>query len=31
VTDARREFHRRLSTRLIRENQAVALENLAVR
>ncbi|MGW1467129.1 RNA-guided endonuclease InsQ/TnpB family protein [Streptomyces sp. NPDC002308] len=31
VADARREFHHRLSTRLIRENQAVAVENLAVK
>ncbi|POM26664.1 putative transposase [Actinomadura rubteroloni] len=31
VGDARREFHHRLSTRLIRENQAVAVENLAVK
>ncbi|MEU6892453.1 RNA-guided endonuclease TnpB family protein [Streptomyces sp. NPDC046557] len=31
VADARREFHHRLSTRLIRENQAVAVEDLAVR
>ena len=30
VTDARREFHHQLSTRLIREHQAVAVENLAV-
>lgn len=30
VTDARREFHQRLSTQLIRENQAVAVEDLAV-
>ncbi|MER5227918.1 RNA-guided endonuclease InsQ/TnpB family protein [Streptomyces flaveus] len=30
VTDARREFHHQLSTRLIRENQAVAVEDLAV-
>jgi len=30
VADARREFHHKLSTRLIRENQAVAVENLAV-
>src|SRR6266567_2718060 len=31
VTDARREFHHQLSTALIRENQAVAVEDLAVR
>ena len=31
VADARRDFHHQLSTRLIRENQAVAVENLAVR
>ncbi|MBA9007185.1 putative transposase [Actinomadura cellulosilytica] len=31
VADARREFHHQLSTRLIRENQAVAVENLAVK
>ncbi|MFE5165585.1 RNA-guided endonuclease InsQ/TnpB family protein [Streptomyces sp. NPDC056697] len=30
VADARREFHHRLSTRLIRENQAIAVEDLAV-
>ena len=30
VADARREFHHQLSTRLIRENQAVAVEDLAV-
>ena len=30
VADARREFHHRLSTTLIRENQAVAVEDLAV-
>ncbi len=30
VTDARREFHHQLSTALIRENQAVAVEDLAV-
>nr|WP_239333594.1 transposase [Frankia sp. CiP3] len=30
VTDARREFHHYLSTKLIRENQAVAVEDLAV-
>jgi putative transposase len=31
VTDARREFHHRLSTALIRDNQAVAVEDLAVK
>ncbi|MBO0809323.1 MAG: transposase [Actinobacteria bacterium] len=31
VTDARRDFHHQLSTRLIRDNQAVAVENLAVK
>ncbi|MET9901242.1 RNA-guided endonuclease TnpB family protein [Streptomyces sp. NPDC006446] len=31
VADACREFHHQLSTRLIRENQAVAVEDLAVR
>ncbi|MFE2472077.1 RNA-guided endonuclease InsQ/TnpB family protein [Streptomyces mirabilis] len=31
VADARREFHHQLSTRIIRENQAVAVEDLAVR
>ena len=30
VADGRREFHHQLSTRLIRENQAVAVEDLAV-
>ena len=30
VADARREFHHRLSTKLIRENQAVVVEDLAV-
>ena len=30
VTDARRDFHHQLSTALIRENQAVAAEDLAV-
>ncbi|MGW0417620.1 RNA-guided endonuclease InsQ/TnpB family protein [Streptomyces sp. NPDC003015] len=30
VADARREFHHQLSTKLIRENQAVAVEDLAV-
>jgi len=31
VADARREFHHQLSTRIIRENQAVAVEDLAVK
>ncbi|MFE5406116.1 RNA-guided endonuclease InsQ/TnpB family protein [Streptomyces sp. NPDC056580] len=31
VADARREFHHRLSTKLIVENQAVAVEDLAVK
>ncbi|MFF9573134.1 RNA-guided endonuclease TnpB family protein, partial [Streptomyces sp. NPDC014685] len=31
VADARREFHHRLSTRIIRENQAIAVEDLAVK
>ncbi|MFH8573200.1 RNA-guided endonuclease InsQ/TnpB family protein [Streptomyces sp. NPDC017993] len=31
VADARREFHHRLSTKLIRENQAIAVEDLAVK
>jgi putative transposase len=31
VTDARREFHHQLSTKVIRENQAVAVEDLAVK
>ncbi|MFF9647570.1 RNA-guided endonuclease InsQ/TnpB family protein [Streptomyces sp. NPDC014622] len=31
VADARREFHHQLSTRLIRENQAVAVEDLCVK
>ncbi len=31
VTDARRDFHHQLSTALIRENQAVAVEDLTVR
>lgn len=31
VADARREFHHQLSTQVIRENQAVAVEDLAVR
>ncbi|MFJ3334932.1 RNA-guided endonuclease InsQ/TnpB family protein [Streptomyces sp. NPDC086766] len=30
VADARREFHHQLSTKLIRENRAVAVEDLAV-
>ncbi|BCK69215.1 transposase [Streptomyces libani subsp. rufus] len=30
VADARREFHHQLSTQIIRENQAIAVENLAV-
>ncbi|MFI8947902.1 RNA-guided endonuclease InsQ/TnpB family protein [Streptomyces sp. NPDC053750] len=30
VADARREFHHRLSTRLISENQGIAVEDLAV-
>ncbi|MGP3929981.1 RNA-guided endonuclease InsQ/TnpB family protein [Nonomuraea sp. KM88] len=30
VSDARREFHHQLSTKIIRENQAVYVENLAV-
>ena len=30
VADARREFHHQLSTTLIRDNQAVAVEDLAV-
>jgi putative transposase len=30
VADARRDFHQQLSTRLIRENQAIAVEDLAV-
>jgi putative transposase len=30
VADARKEFHHQLSTKLIRENQAVAVEDLAV-
>ncbi|MDI3421435.1 RNA-guided endonuclease InsQ/TnpB family protein [Streptomyces luteolus] len=30
VVDARREFHHQLSTKLIRENQAIAVEDLAV-
>lgn len=31
VADARREFHHQLSTRIIRENQTVAVEDLAVK
>ena len=31
VTDARREFHHQLSTKLIRENQAIGVEHLAVK
>ncbi|MFE5541428.1 RNA-guided endonuclease InsQ/TnpB family protein [Streptomyces sp. NPDC056519] len=31
VADARREFHHQLSTKLIRDNQAVAVEDLAVK
>ncbi len=31
VADARREFHHQLSTELIRDNQAVAVEDLAVK
>jgi putative transposase len=31
VTDMRREFHHQLSTALIRENQAIAVENIAVK
>ncbi|WP_369688709.1 RNA-guided endonuclease InsQ/TnpB family protein [Actinomadura kijaniata] len=31
VADARREFHHRVSTRLVRENQAIAVEDLAVK
>ncbi|MGY4923468.1 RNA-guided endonuclease InsQ/TnpB family protein [Streptomyces sp. 900105755] len=31
VADARREFHHQLSTQLIRENQSVAVEDLAVK
>lgn len=30
VADARREFHHQLSSKLIRENQAIAVEDLAV-
>ncbi|MEU4152421.1 RNA-guided endonuclease InsQ/TnpB family protein [Streptomyces sp. NPDC026659] len=31
VADSRREFHHQLSTKLIRENQAIAVEDLAVK
>lgn len=31
VADARREFHHQLSTQLIRENQAIGVEDLAVK
>lgn len=31
VADARREFHHQLSTKLIRENQAIGVEDLAVK
>jgi len=31
VTDARRDFHHKLSTKVIRENQAVTVEDLSVR
>ncbi|MGW7616132.1 RNA-guided endonuclease InsQ/TnpB family protein [Streptomyces antimycoticus] len=31
VADARREFHHQLSTRLVRDNQAVAVEDLVVK
>ncbi|WP_234021101.1 RNA-guided endonuclease InsQ/TnpB family protein [Streptomyces sp. 142MFCol3.1] len=31
VADARREFHHQLSTKIIRDNQAVAVEDLAVK
>ncbi|WP_406471076.1 RNA-guided endonuclease InsQ/TnpB family protein [Streptomyces sp. NBC_01615] len=31
VADARREFHHQLSTQLIRDNQAIGVENLAVK
>ncbi|WP_344052142.1 RNA-guided endonuclease TnpB family protein [Streptomyces thermoalcalitolerans] len=31
VADARREFHHQLSTKLIRDNQAIAVEDLAVK
>jgi putative transposase len=30
AADARRDYHHQLSTRLIRENQAIAVEDLAV-
>jgi putative transposase len=30
VADARRDFHHQVSTRLIRDNQAIAVEDLAV-
>ncbi|NEA80666.1 transposase, partial [Actinospica acidiphila] len=31
AADARREFHHQLSTQLIRENQAIAVEDLCVK
>ncbi|MFF0479749.1 RNA-guided endonuclease InsQ/TnpB family protein [Streptomyces sp. NPDC004435] len=31
VADARREFHHQLSTRIVRDNQAIAVEDLAVK
>ncbi|MBB5938421.1 IS605 OrfB family transposase [Streptomyces zagrosensis] len=31
MADARREFHHQLSTRIIRDNQAIAVEDLAVK
>jgi putative transposase len=31
VTDARRDFHHKLSIRIVRENQAVTVEDLAVK
>ena len=31
VADARRDFHHQLSTALVRDNQAVAVEDLAVK
>ena len=31
VTDARRDFHQKVSTKIIRENQAVTVEDLAVK
>jgi putative transposase len=31
VADARRDFHHKLSTKIVRENQAVAVEDLAVK